>query len=83
LGRGRREFLFGKVVKGRLKIGFRRPLGWLGRAWVLKDRVRAYRTHPTDGFCRIAGRVCAQRHARGCRLLLAAPPNPAPNALTH
>ena len=31
LGRGWREFLFGKVAKGRLKIGFRRPLVWLGR----------------------------------------------------
>lgn len=34
--------------------------------------MRAYRTHSTDGFCGIAGRVCAQRHARGCRLRLAA-----------
>jgi alpha amylase len=25
LGRGRLKFLFGKVVKGRLKMGFRRP----------------------------------------------------------
>jgi len=31
LGRGWREFLFGKVAKGRLKMGFRRPLVWVGR----------------------------------------------------
>ena len=35
------------------------------------ERPRAYRTHPTDGFCGIAGRVCTQRHACGCRLRLA------------
>ncbi|OAM43705.1 alpha-amylase [Eikenella halliae] len=29
LGRGGREFLFGKVAKGRLKMGFRRPFGRL------------------------------------------------------
>jgi len=31
LGRRWREFLFGKVAKGRLKMGFRRPLVWVGR----------------------------------------------------
>ena len=36
LGRGWWEFLFGKVVKGRLKMGFRRPLVWLGREVVYK-----------------------------------------------
>lgn len=30
-GEVQREFLFGKVAKGRLKMGFRRPLVWLGR----------------------------------------------------
>ena len=65
LGRGWREDLFCKETKGRLKMGFRRPLVWLEREVVEKDRVRAYRTHPTDGFCGIAGRVRAQRHARG------------------
>jgi len=28
---GRREDLFCKEAKGRLKMGFRRPLVWLGR----------------------------------------------------
>jgi len=31
LGRGRWEFLFGKAAKGRLKMGFRRPLVWVER----------------------------------------------------
>jgi len=31
LGRGWREDLFCKEVKGRLKMGFRRPLVWLGK----------------------------------------------------
>ena len=31
LGRGGWEFLLGKEAKGRLKMGFRRPLGWLER----------------------------------------------------
>jgi hypothetical protein len=34
LGRWRRKDLFYEVAKGRLKMGFRRPLGWLGRAMV-------------------------------------------------
>ena len=37
LGRGRREFLFCEVAKGRLKMGFRRPLVWLEREIVYKD----------------------------------------------
>jgi hypothetical protein len=40
LGRWRREFLFCKVEKGRLKMGFRRPLGGS-----LEDRI-----HPTYGL---------------------------------
>ena len=35
LGRGWWEFLFGKVAKGRLKRGFRRPLGWLDAGYGL------------------------------------------------
>lgn len=31
LGRLWREFLFGKVAEGRLKMGFRRPLVWVER----------------------------------------------------
>ncbi|WP_156122136.1 alpha-amylase [Morococcus cerebrosus] len=31
LGRGWREDLFGKEAKGRLKMGFRRPLVWVER----------------------------------------------------
>ena len=31
LGRGLREDLFYKVAKGRLKMGFRQPLVWVGR----------------------------------------------------
>ena len=31
LGRGRRESLLYKVAKGRLKMGFRRPLIWVER----------------------------------------------------
>ena len=50
LGREWWESLFCKVAKGRLKMGFRRPLIWVGREVVQKDRVRAYRTHPTHGF---------------------------------
>ena len=51
--------------------GFQTTFGLAGKGSSLEDRVRAYRTHPTYGFCGIAGRVCAQRHARGCRLRLA------------
>jgi len=31
LGRGWWEFLFGRVAKGRLKMGFRRPFGVVGK----------------------------------------------------
>ena len=48
LGRGWWEDLFSKEAKGRLKMGFRRPLGW-GGGCSLK-RPRAYRTHATRGF---------------------------------
>jgi len=38
LGRWWWEDLFCKVAKGRLKMGFRRPLGWLERLGVKKLR---------------------------------------------
>lgn len=44
LGRGRREDLLCKVAKGRLKMGFRRPLVWVEREVVL-ERQRAYVPH--------------------------------------
>ncbi|WP_186805690.1 hypothetical protein [Neisseria sicca] len=39
-----------KVAKGRLKMGFRRPFGVVGKGVVQKDRVLAYRTHTTHEF---------------------------------
>ncbi|MDK6727272.1 hypothetical protein QP713_10645 [Neisseria mucosa] len=48
LGRGWWEFLFGKVAKGRLKMGFRRPLVWLEREVVQKDHVRTAHTPHMD-----------------------------------
>ena len=44
LGRGRREDLFGKVAKGRLKMGFRRPFEVVGKDIILKG-TRAYSAH--------------------------------------
>ena len=50
-------------IKGRLKVGkyFQTAFGLIGKNIFKKDRVRAYRTHPTDGFCGIAGRVSRTR----------------------
>ena len=67
LGRGWLEDLFSKAAKGRLKMGFRRPFGWVGKSCSLEDRVRAYRTHPTHKFqilCDSQVGVCPQAHTR-------------------
>lgn len=66
--------MFGEIEVGILVLqrdkrssenGFQTTFG-LGRKGSSLERPRAYRTHPTDGFCGIAGRVCVRRHARGC-----------------
>ena len=65
LGRGRLEFLFGKVAKGRLKMGFRRPFVWVGREVVYKTACvrNAHTLHTDSKFC-VIGRLGVHLKAR-------------------